>query len=378
VTAVPLLSPESLGRLIADYAALGIHRTGWPADDATSAWIVGWLARHGVAARAAPFTFPKVECRAAYVEAGGMRIEGVPLHDGGATGPAGVTGPLAARAAGPGRIALLERPGPDDWRAALEPRSGESALAAVAVTGDPEGCVTLRNAERILAPYALPVLQVARRDAAPLTAGANARLVIDRDVVTARATNVVADVPAPGGDGLVVLMTPKSGWFACAAERGAGIAITMALAAGLAALPARRRHVRVLFTSGHELGHRGLLEYLDGNRPLRDEAALWIHLGASIGARFPVHPQLFSREERWRKWLPAVLARHGALPVEFAGRDVRPGGEARDVFDRPFVSLAGHHTYFHSPRDVPEVAVDAASVARFGVALAELVAEAVG
>lgn len=375
--AASLLSPESLGRLIGEYAALGIHRTGWPADDAASAWIVDWLGRHGVAASAAPFVFPKVECRAAYVEAGGARIEGLPLYDGGATGPVGVAGPLVG---GAGGVALLTRPGPADWQALLEPGAGGSALAAIAVTGDPEGHVKVRNAERILSPYSLPVLQVAQRDAAPLAraAGAEVRLVIDRDVVAARATNVVADLPAPGGDGLVVLMTPKSGWFACAAERGGGIAITMALAAGLAATPSRRRHVRVLFTSGHELGHRGLLQYLEQEPGLRDRAAFWIHLGSSIGARFPDGWRLFSREQRWREWFPGVLARHGAGPVALTGVDVLPGGESREVVDRPFVSLAGHHAYFHSPRDVPDVAVDAASVARFGAAFAELVERAVG
>jgi hypothetical protein len=371
--AASLLSPESLGGLIGEYAAFGIHRTGWPADEAASAWIVDWLGRHGVAARAAPFDFPKVECRAAYAEAGGARIEGVPLYDGGATGPAGVTGPLVG-AAGAGGIPILMRPGPADWQVLL---AGGTAPAAIAVTGDPEGNVTLRNAERILSPYPLPVLQVAQRDAAPLVRGASARVVIDRDVVAAHATNVVADIPAPGGDGLVVLMTPKSGWFACAAERGGGIAITMALAAGIAAMPGRRRHVRVLFTSGHELGHRGLLGYLGRTPALRDEASLWIHLGASIGAKFPDGPRLFSREDRWREWFPTALARHGAAPVALAGRDVMPGGESREVFDRPFVSLAGHHAYFHSPRDEPEVAVDAASVARFGAAFAELVEQAV-
>jgi hypothetical protein len=37
--------------------------------------------------------------------------------------------------------------------------------------------------------------------------------------------------------------------------------------------------------------------------------------------------------------------------------------------------MAGGHPYFHSPRDVPEVSVDAERVARFGLAFRDLVDE---
>jgi hypothetical protein len=71
-----------------------------------------------------------------------------------------------------------------------------------------------------------------------------------------------------------------------------------------------------------------------------------------------------------------VLERHGAGPVALADPGVRPGGESREVFEHPFVALAGGHAYFHSPRDLPEVAVDAERVARFGRAFAELLEKA--
>jgi hypothetical protein len=375
-----MVNPESMAQLVGEFAALGLHRTGSRGDEATSAWLREWLARRGVRARAPDFPFARLECAAAYAEAGGTRIEGTPLYDGGATGPQGVEGPLR-RDAAPGAIALAEDTGRPDLHSF--PSLGDGAtrpLAAIAVTGDPEGNVLLRNAERMASPTALPVLQVARRDAAPLgraaVSGERVRVVIDFQVREALASNVVADIPAPAGDGLVVLMTPKSGWFRCAAERGGGIAIAMALAAAAAKSAGRRRDLKVLFTSGHELGHRGLLQYLGASPDLRRRARLWIQLGASIGARFPAGTRLFSREPTWRDWFPRVLARHGAGPFALADADVRPGGESREVFDHPFVALAGGHAYFHSPRDLPEVAVDAASVARYGAAFAELLEKA--
>ena len=376
------MTAESLRGLIAEFAAMGIHRTGWPADDRASAWIAAWLVSRGIPAALLPFTFPKVECHAAFVDVGDIRIAGTPLYDGGATGPAGITAPLTAGdAGGTGKLVLLDQEAISDLHA--EPAlaaGGAQAMGAIAISGDPEGFVVLRNAERMAAPLAWPVLQVAARDAGPLRAAAAAgravTLVIDRSVVESTASNVAADIVTPGADGLVVLMTPKSGWFTCAAERGGGVAITMALAAAAAAMPGRRRNLRVLFSAGHELGHWGLMRYLEQQPQLRGQASLWVHLGASIGAAQCDATRLFSRESAWRDWFMPVLARHGAAPVTLMDAERRPGGESREIFERPFVSMAGHHRYFHSPQDLPEVAVDAARVARFGSAFHELLQKA--
>jgi hypothetical protein len=325
-----------------------------------SDWIAGWLRERGVEARLDDFEFRKTIVRDAAVFVKDRRIDGTPLHDAGATGPAGIEG----------RILVLQDPDPAALDEALDNRT---ARGLVIVTGDPEGEVVLRNAERLESPWKLPVLQVARRDAAPLLAGgASIRLVVVQESVPAKASNVVADLPAPGGEGTVVLMTPKSGWFQCAAERGGGIAIAMALCAHAASLPERRRHLRVLFTSGHELGHLGLRAYLARNPGLRGSADFWLHLGASIGARNADGMRVFAREESMRQAFMASLRRHGAGPAALADRDLRPHGESREVFERPFLSLAGRHPYFHSPQDLPTKSVDAESVARHAAAFGEL------
>ncbi len=371
-----LMSPESLTALIEEYASFGLHRTGWEGDEATSDWIAGWLEERGVEAGKAEFQFPRVEVApSAAIEAAGERLTGTPLYDGGSTGPDGVLASLAvAEGETTARIVVLEQPAllPRFLEA---PRDGGPA-GVVVVSGDPEGEVVLRNAERIDAPFDLPALQVGRRHAAGLlnaaAAGREARLVINKRAVLSTATNVVANLKAPQPEGLVVIMTPKSGWFTCAAERGGGIAITMALGAHLATLTGRRKDVRILFTSGHEINHYGLCQYLDQHPELREEAETWVQLGASIGARYPAGCRVFSRADGLRSFMMEALDRHGATPAELADRDVRPGGESREVFDQRFVALAGGHRYFHSPQDTPAKAVDGERVARFGRAFQEL------
>lgn len=381
------MKPEQIQSLIEQFAAFGIHRTGWPADDQTGDWLVSWLTRHGVEATLDPFRFPKLQQRAAFVEIAGERIEGVPLHDGGVTGAAGIEGLLvgereagatAASSDWPHTLRLLEPGNLADPIELIEARAEHGHAGLIVVTGDPDGQIIVRNAEHLGAPRRLPVLQIAPRDAAPLRqairSGAAVRLVIDHSLVESDATNVVAQVRAPASQGLVVLMTPISGWFTCAAERGGGLAIALQLSALAASMPNRRRDLRVLFTSGHEIAHWGLLSHLRAHPELRRQASFWLHLGASIGARYPAAgaPYLFSREPRWRDWILPALARHGAGPATLTDADRRPGGESREVFDHPFLSFAGGHRYFHSPQDTPDIAVDAHSIARYGAVCAEV------
>lgn len=348
-------------RIVEAYAAIGEHRTGSEADAATSSWLCSWLQKHGIAARAEPFFFRAPRFRAAYASAGALRVAGVPLHDAPATGAAGIEG----------GIAILEDASDEALTRELAAAGTRGALL---VTGDPEGQVLLRNAERMDAPWPKPVLQIARRDAQVLNALSrdSVRLTVDSELVAGEATNVVADVPGTDGAGTVVLLTPKSGWFGCAGERGGGIALALSLAARAAALPSRRKHLRVLFTSGHELGHRGLLAYLGRDPARRAQPEFWLQLGASIGARNATGMRVFTRDARLRDWFPARLRAEGIEGVALAGADLRPHGESREVFDRPFLSMAGRHPYFHSPQDQPERCTDAEAIARHGRAFGAL------
>jgi hypothetical protein len=87
----------------------------------------------------------------------------------------------------------------------------------------------------------LPVLLVAAADAAPLliaTQSQNGAATVKVHGIrrVARGTNVVAYLPASPDTATSApfgLLTPKSGWYTCAAERGGGIAVwlqTLALA----------------------------------------------------------------------------------------------------------------------------------------------------
>ncbi len=376
--------PATIEARIRAYEGFGIHRTGWPGDDATSAWLSDELRAVGVDASRDRFTFPRVETRETRLTWGPRpheQAEGVAMYDGGFTDFGGIAGELVGddtddplgkivvfTSALAGGAAGNPPRGADETFGAL---AQAGALGAVVPTGD-GGSIRLRNAEYIERPFALPVLQVApgaiRDLAAAIVVGVEGVLEVDGERLESAATNVVATIEGtdPKAAPLVV-MTPKSGWFTCAAERGGGIAVWLALAEHLrASRPLRTVHL--LASSGHELHHQGLAHWLRSNTAVARRAVITFHLGASIGARYPVG-RFGASSEAWHDLARSALADEGvdleavsALPVGSPG-----GGEARNIDEvgGRYVSFLGGHRYFHMLEDTVDNAVDATSIARW-------------
>ncbi len=366
-------------RRIRAYEEMGIHRTGREADNATTWWMIEELKQVGVAAEAQTWRFPRVEIHDASIRFGDWDIPAVPIYDCSFTDHRGVSGMLR-RDSGPGIVVREFRADDQERMAAGMYTSFELAREAgaqgiVLIMGDPDGEPVLRNAERPLDPVALPVLQVAPNDAVPLLGaiGSEATLVADGARAEASARNVVACVPGTDPDAApVVLMTPKSGWYACAAERGGGIAIWLDVAGRIAAAPGRRP-LKLIASSGHELHHLGLDHYIGQLGTAVRDVHAWMHLGASIGARNGSPRYAASDEELFGVATEALGAQgldRRAFPVGNAGF-----GEARNIgeINGRFVSLLGGHPYFHSPQDTYDRCVDPESLARHTDAVERIV-----
>ena len=80
--------------LIQTYDAQGLHRTATIVDNASGDWLRQVATVAGAETKLVPFALEQVDVRAAYVEADGRRIDGVPFFDGGFTGETGIVGTL--------------------------------------------------------------------------------------------------------------------------------------------------------------------------------------------------------------------------------------------------------------------------------------------
>ena len=332
------------------------HRTGTSGDRRTSEILVERLASADVSAQIVEFPFERripVDC---YVKVGYECIQGIPLFDGGETDgilegslvPTGQSGEIAfgpATASG----------GPQNGQL-LSHRNGELHQALVGIARSATPGIAMLNADSFSQPFGVPVLIVDGKHEKKLLEAAQNRskvkLNISFDTEQTSATNVEVRVAGQRTDlDPLVVMTPKSSWWTSTAERCGGIAAWLACIRELAIRKPKRD---VIFTAntGHELGHVGLEYFLDQNHGLARNAHVWVHLGANFAALDCQIRVQYSNDDLRAKFVKHLRKNGVEIASEVAG-DVRPGGEARNIYDAggSYVSMLGSNDLFHHPDD---------------------------
>jgi hypothetical protein len=359
------MSPEDrISKAISEFDAQGFHRTGTEVDAASARWLADLLDEAGVLASVETYRFRRLVPHESFVEVGTERIEGLPMFDAPPTPPDGVAAPLGD---GPSEIAL--RPAvPGRWREIENARVSAGAAVVVPTTGARAGLAPI-NAEAFRAPFGQPVLQVWGGALPALQAAAEARRSVRvvscshvEDTVTSNVTGVV-----PGMEPAlppVCVMTPRSGWWECASERGGGIACLLEVARAIAVAKPRRT-VLFVSTTGHELGHWGLEEFLLRRPGLDRGALLWLHFGASIGAALEPRPMLYASRPALADEALAALTSSGAKLPTLPPPGTVGAGESKNVHAAggQYISMAGTSAVFHLAADRWPEAVDVAQVA---------------
>ena len=369
-----------ISRHIREYDGQGWHRTGTTVDLESAHWLAGLVEEVGVEPVLESFTLDRVVPGESYIEVSGRRIEGLPLFDGGFTGAEGVHGQMGRHDA---KIMLVEGSPILAAEALDDARRSGNYRALVFVTnsiGSAPGLAP-RNAPDFTEPFGPPVLQVNGVEHDSLVeqadAGASVRVVVQAERRPGEAVNVAAEIQGQDRDlPPLVVMTPRSGWWEIAAERGGGIACWLEV---MRVMQIQRptRDVRFVATSGHELGHLGLKAYLNNNPNLATDALVWMHLGASIGASVDATPNLYTSDEGLeRRAVHYLKSEVSKMPV-VRPRDGVPGGESREIHQRggSYVSLAGGHATFHQQADRWPDTVDIESVASYAKSMTDLARE---
>jgi hypothetical protein len=374
MTTPDYLSGDQLCRDIAHYAQFGEHRTGTPVDRRTGEWLADRLARAGLRAEVRPWTVRQFLLDRCEMHVAGEPIECFPLWFPRATGPRPLSAPLAMFESDQpgdfpaGQIAIaslpptheVDRPLACERLVAAATAAGASAL--LIGTAGPSGDIYAFNQEH-LEPLPLPTALVAPRDWPRIAAAAASRatatlLITGEDNPSAQTGNVLGH--HDGGQRTIVVSTPATGWFACAGERGPGVALFLALARWVAE---RRPPVRYVFTAnaGHELGNRGMQQLLASGILSPEHTIGWLHLGASIGTVGwgQIEGQAQARTlGATPDLLPLLAAAFADLP--HLATVPRPlGGEMPYVIAagyRSIAGIAGRFPAFHTRADRPDTA----------------------
>ena len=385
-------------RIIRAFEEQGFHRTGTAVDRASANWLREEARQAGLNASLEPFSLQRVDIVSAALIAGGRRIEGIPLFDGAFTDTHGVRGRLGSLGTD-AAIGLAETtPNAAGAGALGDARRAKRHQAIVCVTrgGEPGLCPS--NADSFLQPFGPPVLQVGSELAGWLQdlaqRGVEVQVVAHVKRTRAEALNVTA--VAPGADRALtplVIMTPRSGWYSCASERGGGLACWLELMRVLRQ-PEPARDVVFVASSGHELGHLGINAFVDRRPGIVSNSVGWMHFGANIGAARTARSQppaatttgippsasvpqargntVQSSDDTMERLLTQAMA-STALPVGVrVPHDRVPGGEAEVVHrgGGRYASVIGSNAFFHNPLDRGAGVVDAAAISAFVEAFA--------
>jgi len=363
---------EHVARLVAAYESQGIHRTGTDVDRLSAEWLAAGVRDAGLTPALEPFSLSRVDPIATALTVRGRHIPGVPLFDAAFTGAAGIEGRLGP-IGGDAELALAESaPNAAAAGALGDARRTSRHKAFVCVTrgGRPGLCPS--NADAFLKPFGPPVLQVSSEEAGFLEEsarqGATVHLVAHVERKPVEALNVTARLA--GADGSLpplIVMTPRSGWWACASERGGGIAcwleLMRELKTGLLA-----RDVVFVASSGHELGHLGINAFVDRRPGIVSRSAGWMHFGANIGAAQDPGNTVQASDDLFEKMLTDAMTAAGLAVTRRVPRGTVPGGEAEVVHrgGGRYVSVIGRNALFHNPVDRGSAAIDPKVISSFG------------
>ena len=373
---------SDIARVIATYSAQGIHRSGTETDIESAHWLASEVRRAGLEPLLTSFAFDRFNPIGAHVEVAGQRIHGIPFYDC-EPGQERIKGRLV-RYGESGDVAVIEAISLAESNPVIEMRGTEDYEALVVVTpeGMPETGIALANAEKFGAPYGKPALQVARQYLPRLTAviESGEPIVFRYASENIPATGINVGARLNGRDASqppIVVMTPRSGWWQCASERGGGLVAWLEI---MRTLTSEGSDCDVIFTAntGHELGHLGYHHFIENRLDLEANAQAWIHLGANFAAPPPSPIRLQMSHPALQAMVRDCAEKAGLVDyVEVIGR--RPGGEARSVYDAGgrYVSVVGGNLLFHHPDDVWPQAVDVEkteSVCRLMVAVSRALA----
>ena len=367
---------QRIGAVVRAYDEQGYHRTGTPVDHISGDWLVDQVRHIGIEPRLEEFSISRVDPIHASLVIDSRKIDGLPLFDGAFTSSAGIAGrlgPLNSDAP----IGLTEIPPNGAAADALgDARRQNRHQAIIVVTRGARPGFCPSNAESFRRPFGPSVLQVASEEAPFLAECArrssNGLLTAHVRRTQSQAFNVVAVISgADKSIAPVVVMTPRSGWWSCASERGGGLACWLEIMRATQDVrPAR--DVLFVSSSGHELGHLGLDSFIARRPELVSAAKAWIHLGANIGAAQGAGNNLQASDERMESIMAEAMTtvglrvdrrlRHGAVPRGEAENVHRGGGR--------YISIIGDNDLFHNTSDRGPEAVDLKILERFARAFA--------
>ncbi len=348
-----------ISELLKTYDAMGPHRTGQPQDPLVSQWMQGLLSEAGLEVRTQALAFTTVQTHQCWLLLGEHRFELMPCQDTQLPEHMSLEGTIGFCEPCDIRLTQVSTMG-NQQLADLKQSSG-AAVMIIFTMGSREGLTPL-NAEAFNTPFAQPGFFVSGEHRSQirslLKTHGRARVESSLCFTPAQSTNIIATkhgtqphLPP------IVVFTPRTGWWHCAAERGGGVACLLHMAQRLRDTELSRSVV-FLVTCGHELGYLGM-QHASAEWAKGPKVHLWLHLGANfVAAQDPLFFMQASTPSLQEHYL-AQLQRAETAPDIVAPTGGEPSGEGAFIpRGDDYLSIQGGNGFFHHIDDRYDAAVD--------------------
>ncbi len=361
---------ERIAKIIEEYDNQGIHRTGTQVDLVNARWLLNEIKKIGLKPFLYGFLFKGIDIEEASIKIEENEIHGIPLFD--CNFPeneliVGSIGSIDSNAT----IGITKISSRDTNRFTKKRRRSRNQGLVAATVGATPGLTPI-NADNFENPFGPPTLQVPSdawmelHNAAKANKKAKLKIRIKRR--QAEAFNVLTRIKGKDSDKPpLIVITPRSGWWHCAAERGGGIAALLEMMKGICSNNSVR-DVLFMANTGHELGHLGFNHFLENHEGIVKKAKNWIHLGANFAATsrykrgaYPTSSVILQASNyELQNLILEEMNNHNIAPDICIPIGNRPFGEAQNIYDigGNYVSILGNNSFFHHPDDRWPKAID--------------------
>ena len=365
------MQSQRISSIIQEYDSQGYHRTGTITDHISANWLVDKINSIGLSATKETFPLHRVNPITSHIKVNNSIIDGLPMFDCQYTDESGIKGTIGLYGDNVDIAVFEMNHGNIDYSEDLldARQSGKYKAVIVLTIGETPGLMAI-NTPDFGQNFGVPVLQVSSESKEQIEqviySRKSVQMIVHANFEQSESYNIVTEIKGLNNNlKPIVVMTPRSGWWNCASERGGGIACWLEVMQHIL-LNKVSRNVIFVATSAHELGAYGIQSFL-GKRPhFIEKVSNWIHFGANIGASVMPGTRFCSSNTQLKEITTNALVKEKIIDATAIDLGVILGRESAFVANlgADVVVLQGTNALFHLQDDRWPISVDVEKIGK--------------
>ena len=365
------MQSHRISSIIQEYDSQGYHRTGTITDHLSADWLIDRISSIGLSATKEVFHLNRVNPITSNIKINDSIIEGLPMFDCLYTDENGINGTIGLYGDDVDiPVFEMDHGNINYSEDLLDARQSKKYKAVIVLTmGESPGLMAI-NTPEFGKHYGVPVLQISGESKEQIeyaiSSHTSVQVTVHAEFEQSESYNIVTEIKGLNNNlKPIVVMTPRSGWWNCASERGGGIACWLEVMQHIL-LNKVSRNVIFVATSAHELGAYGIQSFL-GKRPhFIEKVSNWIHFGANIGASVMPGTRFCSSNTQLKEITTNALVKEKIIDATAIDLGVILGRESAFVANlgADVVVLQGTNALFHLQDDRWPISVDVEKIGK--------------